>query len=62
VKLFFKELIFFVKDEIIARLKKGEDVSELLKIIEILDETYSKTKYSLDENTTFIIGILKVIE
>jgi hypothetical protein len=29
--------------------------------LEILDETYSKTKNSLDENTTFLIGILKIL-
>jgi hypothetical protein len=26
-----------------------------------LDDTYTKTKHSLDENTTFLIGILKIL-
>lgn len=62
IKLFFKEFIFFVKDITIFKLKNGEDIKELLRIIEILDETYLKTKNSLDEETTLIIGILKIIE
>ncbi|MBF0914071.1 hypothetical protein HXK64_03960, partial [Candidatus Gracilibacteria bacterium] len=35
--------------------------SNLINIFDILDETYGKTKYSLDENTTFLVGILKII-
>jgi hypothetical protein len=67
IKLFFKELIFYVKDKILKELKTekwemSKNIWEYLKVIEILDETYTKTKNSLDENTTFIIGILKVIE
>jgi DNA polymerase-3 subunit gamma/tau len=61
IKLFFKELIFYTKDKIISKLRTWENISNYLKIIEILDETYTKTKYSLDENTTFTIGILKII-
>jgi DNA polymerase III gamma/tau subunit len=62
IRLFFREFIFFVKNEIIKKLGKWEDIKELLNIIEILDETYSKTKNSFDENTTFMIGILKIVE
>ncbi len=61
IKLFFKDLIFHTKEKIIQLLKENKDYSTLLQIIEILDETYSKTKNSLDENTTFLIGILKVL-
>jgi len=61
IKLFFKDLIFHTKEKIVQFLKENKDYSILLKIIETLDETYSKTKNSLDENTTFLIGILKIL-
>ncbi len=61
LKLFFKELIFSVKDKIISDLKNKKEISDLINIFEILDETYAKTKYSLDENTTFLVWILKII-
>jgi hypothetical protein len=55
LKLFFKELIFSVKDRIISDLKNKKEISDLINIFEILDETYAKTKYSLDESTTFLV-------
>jgi hypothetical protein len=64
IKLFFKEFIFFIKDEIMIELRAENNswkISELLRIIEILDETYSKTKNSLDEYTTFTIWVLRII-
>lgn len=61
IKLFFKELIFFIKNKSIDLLKNNEDIIEYVKILDILDKTYANTKYSLDENTTFLIGILKII-
>ena len=61
LKLFFKELIFSVKNMIISDLKNKKEISDLINIFEILDETYAKTKYSLDENTTFLVWILKII-
>jgi len=61
IKLFFKELIFFTKNKSIYLLKNNENILEYIKILDILDETYSKTKNSLDENTTFLIWILKIV-
>ena len=61
IKLFFKELIFFIKNKAIYNLKNNQDILDYIKILDILDETYSKTKNSLDENTTFLIGILKIV-
>ena len=62
IKLFFKELIFHTKDKIIDKLSKKEPITNYLKIIETLDETYAKTKNSLDENTTLLIWILKILD
>ncbi|MDD3794008.1 MAG: DNA polymerase III subunit gamma/tau [Candidatus Gracilibacteria bacterium] len=61
IKLFFKELIFTAKNIAINRLKTGESIENYIFILDILDDYYSKTKNSLDENTTFTIAILKII-
>jgi len=61
IKLFFKELIFYTKQKTIEKIKENKDISKYIQILDILDETYSKTKNSLDENTTLLIGILKII-
>lgn len=61
LKLFFKELIFFAKDKALSKIAAWEKISDILKTLEILDETYTKTKTSLDENTTFMIWVLKIL-
>jgi hypothetical protein len=61
IKLFFKDLIFYTKDEATRKIKSGENIDKYINILEELDSTYSKTKSSIDENTTFLIGILKII-
>jgi len=61
LRLFFKELIFFTKDKIISDLKKWENITSILDVLELLDNSYYKTKQSLDESTTFLIWILKIL-
>lgn len=61
IKLFFKELIFYIKNKTLTELKNNSNISPYISLLEILDETYSKTKISLDENTTFIIWLLKIV-
>lgn len=61
IKLFFKELLFYTKNKSLELLKNNSDISEYINILDVLDETYSKTKNSLDENTTFLIWVLKII-
>ncbi len=61
IKLFFKDLIYHIRDEILAKIKSGESICELNQILEILDETYSKTKNSMDEKITLLSGILKIV-
>ncbi len=61
IKLFSKELLFYIRDSILEDLKENKDISNKLSIIDILDETISKMKNSIDENTTFTIWILKII-
>ncbi len=61
IKLFFKELLFYTKSKSLYELRLNNDISKYIEILDILDDTYSKTKNSLDENTTFLIGILKIL-
>lgn len=61
IKLFFKELLFFTKNKALIELRNSNDISKYINILDILDDTYSKTKNSLDENITFTIGVLKII-
>jgi len=61
IKLFFKELLFYTKDKALKKLVKNKDITQYISILEILDETYTNTKHSLDENTTFLIWVLKII-
>jgi len=62
LKIFFKELIFKTKNIAIEELKKWKDIKIYIDILDILDSYYAKTKNSLDENTTFLIAILKILE
>ncbi len=61
IKLFSKELLFYIRDTILEDLKNNKNINDKLLIIDILDDTISKMKNSIDENTTFIIWILKII-
>ena len=62
IKLFFKELLFFTKNKSLELIRKDQSITDYIKILDILDETYSKTKISLDENTTFLIWVLKILD
>jgi len=61
LKLFFKDLIFFAKDKAIEEIKSGKSIDKLIKVLEELNDTYGKSKNSLDEATTFLVGILKIV-
>jgi hypothetical protein len=61
MKLFFKDFIFFAKEKALIDISDWKNIGKLIDILDTLDETYSKTKHSLDENTTFLIWILKLL-
>lgn len=61
INLFFKEFIIYIKDKCLIKIKDNNNFWELLKILEVLNDTYSKIKFSLDENITFLIWLLKII-
>ena len=62
IKLFWKELIFFIKQKTLDYIDAGKSIQHMIQILKILDETYRKTKHTLDENTTFLIAILQMIQ
>ena len=61
IKLFFKEFIFFAKQRALLDITEWKEIDDIVYIMDVLDETYSKTKNSLDENTTFLIWLLKLL-
>ncbi len=61
IKLFFKDLIFFTKDKLEISILKGKININLIKILDNLQEYYSKTKNSIDENLIFFIWISKLL-
>lgn len=61
IKLFFKQLLYFIKDASLEDLKAWKDISRKVFILEKLDKTYTNTKHSLDEQMTFLIGLLQIL-
>lgn len=61
LKLFIKDLIFLTKDKSVEKIKLGENINNYINILEILDESYIKSKASVSEENTFLIAILKII-
>ncbi len=61
LKLFFKDLIFFAKDKAIEEIKSWNSIDKIIAVLEELSDTYGKSKHSLDEATTFLIGVLKIV-
>lgn len=61
LRLFLKDLIYKLREKIIQEVKAWKQIHELLDILSLLDETYTKTKQSFDEEITFLTGILKII-
>lgn len=61
IKVFFKELLFFTKSKALKEVKSWGNISAYINILDILDDTYTKTKHTLDENITFVIWILKIL-
>ena len=61
IQLFFKDVLFSLWDRSKEWLQKWEDITSLLKSLDILHDTYSKAKHSFDENLTFRIGVMKVL-
>lgn len=61
IKLFFKELFFYIKNDSIEKINKWVNINNELFILDNIDETFIKVKNSQDENTTFLISLLKIL-
>ncbi len=61
LKLFIKDLIFYTKDIIFDNIQKWNETKKHLFILDTLNKSYSESKNSLDENTTLMIGLYKIL-
>ncbi len=61
LKIFFKDLIFTLKNKILDELKNWNDINNLIFILDTLNKAYSESKNSLDENLTLMIWVFKII-
>lgn len=60
--LFFKELLFFIKDKLIEHIENDEIVKKHIFLLETLEESYIKSKNSFDQKTTFLVWIIKCVK
>lgn len=62
LNLFFKELLFYTKDQLIIDLWNDQKVKSNIHILEILEDAYLKAKNSFDAKTTFLVWIIKCVK
>ncbi len=62
LQLFFKELLFYIKDILLENLNNPQLLDKNIFIIETLSKAFSDSKNSFDEKTIFLIWLLKCIE
>lgn len=62
IRLFFKDLFYKTKEKIIEELKKWDEIHSITEVIEILDDTFMKSKNAFDEQITFLSGILRILQ
>lgn len=61
LKLFFRDVLFYTKDQAKKELLEWKDISSLLYILETLQDWLLKAKNSYDESTTFLIVLLRLL-
>lgn len=62
LNLFFKELLFYIKDELIKNILDEKIVSRNIFLLDTLEESYLKSKNSFDGKTTFLVWIIKCVK
>lgn len=60
--LFFKELLFYIKDKLIENIWNNNWVQSHIFLLETIEEAYGKSKNSFDPKTTFLVWIIKCIQ
>jgi len=59
--VFFREFLFFVKDQALESMQDAQKTRRHIEILEHIETAYRNTKHSVDVQTPFFIGILKCI-
>jgi len=59
--VFFREFLFFVKDQALESMQDTQKTRRHIDILEHIETAYRNTKHSVDVQTPFFIGILKCI-
>jgi len=59
--VFFREFLFFVKDQALTTIQDAEKTRRHVDILEHIETAYRNTKHSVDVQTPFFIGILKCL-
>lgn len=62
LNLFFKELLFFIKDKLLRNINDEKSVSRNIFLLDTLEESYLKSKNSFDWKTTFLVWIVKCVK
>ena len=62
LNLFFKELLFFIKDNIIKNISNDEILKQNIFLIETLEKAYLNSKNSFDPKTTYLVWIIKSLK
>jgi len=61
LKIFFKDLIFSLKNNILSEIKLWNDINNHIFILDNLNKSYSESKNTLDENITLMLWVFKII-
>lgn len=61
LNLFFKELLFFIRDKLLSNITNKELTRSNIYILDTLEESYIKARNSFDQKTTFLVWIVKII-
>lgn len=61
MKIFLKEILTLLLEKTQENLQKGNNVQDFIEVLEILQETLTRTKNSFDEHLTLKIGIVKIL-
>lgn len=61
LSLFFKQLLYLIKDHLISTLSDKVSTTRNIFLLNILQDTYIKSKNSFDPKITFLIGIIECV-
>ena len=61
LRVLFKEIMQKIQDKAVKEIKNNSNISYLINILEIFEEWFIRVKHSIDDYTTFMICILKII-